>query len=225
MIHQFTHQFSKPRYWVDETEGSKAVLGRSESDKGQKLDYQCYRLGFRSVASSTNERSLIASIVPKSIFCGNSLLVSLRYLENNQISLNNSEMLFSAVVFNSFVIDYCLRQKVTTNLNMFYIYQLPIPRLTESDRYFNEIVQRAAKLICTTPEYDELAQEVGLGSHQQGVTDETERAKLRAELDGMIAHLYGLTQEEFAYILSTFPIVPEPVKEAALEAYTKRILL
>ncbi|WP_267901126.1 hypothetical protein [Dulcicalothrix desertica] len=26
-------------------------------------------------------------------------------------------------------------------------------------------------------------------------TDESERAKLRAELDGMIAHLYGLTEE------------------------------
>jgi hypothetical protein len=102
---------------------------------------------------------------------------------------------------------------------MFYVYQLPIPRLTESDRYFSDIVQRAAKLICTTPEFDELAQEVGLGSHANGVTDETERAKLRAELDGMIAHLYGLTAAEFEYILSTFPIVPEQVKQDALAAY------
>ncbi len=102
---------------------------------------------------------------------------------------------------------------------MFYVYQLPIPRLTEGDRYFNDIVQRAAKLICTTPEFDELAQEVGLVSHQQGVTDEVERAKLRVELDGMIAHLYGLTEEEFTYILSTFPIVPQSVKTATLEAY------
>jgi hypothetical protein len=46
-----------------------------------------------------------------------------------------------------------------------------------------------------------------------------ERAKLRAELDGLIAHLYGLTEEEFAYILTTFPLVPEPVKVAAQNAY------
>lgn len=219
MIHQFTHQFAEPRYWVDEQEGRKALLRRNESDKGLTLDYQCYRLGFRSVASSTNERSLISSIVPKSVFCGNSLLVSLRYSQEKQLSLNNPELLFTAAVFNSFVIDYCLRQKVTTNLNMFFVYQLPIPRLTEGDRYFNDIVQRAAKLICNTPEFDELAQEVGLGSHEQGITDETERAKLRAELDGMIAHLYGLTEEELAYILTTFPIISETVKQAALEAY------
>jgi hypothetical protein len=35
----------------------------------------------------------------------------------------------------------------------------------------------------------------------------------------MIAHLYGLIEKEFAYILIRFPLVPESVKEAALEAY------
>jgi Alw26I/Eco31I/Esp3I family type II restriction m6 adenine DNA methyltransferase len=219
MIHQFTHKFAKPKYWVDEQEGRQAVLGRNGKDEGQDLDYQCYRIGFRSVASSTNERSLISSIVPKSLFCGNSLLVSLISSEDDRVNINNSELLFSNAILNSFVIDYCLRQKVTTNLNMFFVYQLPVPRLTQKDKYFSEICDRAAKLICTTPEFDELAQEVGLGSHTNGVTDEAERAKLRAELDGIIAHLYGLTEEEFAYILTTFPIVKEQVKQDALAAY------
>jgi hypothetical protein len=44
-------------------------------------------------------------------------------------------------------------------------------------------------------------------------------ARLRAELDGLIAHLYGLTEVEFAHILGTFPLVAEPVKIAALNAY------
>jgi hypothetical protein len=46
-----------------------------------------------------------------------------------------------------------------------------------------------------------------------------ERARLRAELDGLIAHLYGLTEAEFAHILGAFPLVAEPVKIAALNAY------
>ena len=49
--------------------------------------------------------------------------------------------------------------------------------------------------------------------------EEYERNKLRAELDGIIAHIYGLTEEEFAYILSTFPIVSQPQKVAAHNAY------
>lgn len=219
MIHQFTHKFAEPRYWINESEGRKAVLGKNGVDHGQILDYQRYRLGFRSVASSTNERALISSIIPSSIFCGNSLLVSMIYFDSKKISLSNLELLFGVAIFNSFVIDFLLRQKVSQNLNMFYVYQLPVPRLTEKDAYFQEIVERAAKLICTTPEYDELAREVGLGSHENGVTEEIARGKIRAELDGIVAHLYGLTEAEFSHILSTFPIVAETVKVAALNAY------
>jgi hypothetical protein len=46
-----------------------------------------------------------------------------------------------------------------------------------------------------------------------------ERAALRAELDGIVAHLYGLSEAEFSYVLSTFPLVPDPVKVAAQNAY------
>ncbi|MFZ3140425.1 hypothetical protein [Polaromonas sp.] len=49
-------------------------------------------------------------------------------------------------------------------------------------------------------------------------TDPTERARLRAELDGLAAHLYGLTEAEFAHILATFPLVAQPVKVAAHHA-------
>jgi hypothetical protein len=94
-----------------------------------------------------------------------------------------------------------------------------MPRLSERDAAFAPIVSRAARLICTTPEFDGLAKEVGLKSHRQGVTDAAERARLRAELDGLIAQLYGLTESEFAHVLSTFPLVGAPVKIAAQNAY------
>ena len=41
----------------------------------------------------------------------------------------------------------------------------------------------------------------------------------RAELDGVVAHLYGLTEDEFSHIPGAFPLVDESVKVAALEAY------
>ncbi|MEH2121037.1 Eco57I restriction-modification methylase domain-containing protein [Nostoc sp.] len=212
MIHQFTHLYAEPRYWVDEQEARKALLGKKKNDNGQLLDYQSYRFSYRAIGRSTDARTLIGTVLPQNVFSGNSLNIASPTQENKST-------VFIGAVLNSFCVDFALRQQVSANINMFYIYQLPVPRLTKNDRNFNDIVQRAAKLICTTPEFDELAQEVGLGSHQQGVTDETERAKLRAELDGMVAHLYGLTEDEFSYILTTFPIVNAIVKEAALEAY------
>ena len=45
------------------------------------------------------------------------------------------------------------------------------------------------------------------------------RAKLRAEIDAQVAHLDALTEPEFTHILGTFPLVPEPVKVAALAAF------
>ncbi|MEH2387442.1 MAG: DNA methyltransferase [Nostoc sp.] len=217
MIHQFNHQFDNPRYWIVEKEGRLALLGRKE-DRSQKLDYQDYRLGFRKIASSTNARTMISTIIPAN-FHSESFQSVRTYDNEDKRQISYDVMFYLCGVWNSFILDYLLRLRVTANVNFFYVYQLPIPRLTKNDRYFNDIVQRAAKLICTTPEFDELAQEVGLVSHQQGVTDETERAKLRAELDGMVAHLYGLTEDEFSYILTTFPIVSATVKEAALSAY------
>jgi len=215
MIWQFDHRLAPPRYWVDEKAGRRALLGR-EKDTGQKLDYQAYRLGFRDVAANTNERSAIATIVPKSHFVGNTLPVHVPLVDG---APNEVELLGLSAAFNSFVFDWMIRQKITNHLNMFYVSQMPCPRLTAADAAFGPIVERAARLICTTPEFDALAREVGLRSHKQGAADPAERARLRAELDGLVAHLYGLTEDEFAYILTTFPLVAEDVKQAAREAY------
>jgi len=102
---------------------------------------------------------------------------------------------------------------------MFYIYQMPVPRLADNDAQFAPIVERAAKLICTTPEFDDLAREVGLRGHEDGATDPAERARLRAELDALVARLYGLTEDEFAHILATFPLVADKVKADTLAAF------
>jgi hypothetical protein len=210
MIHQYAHQFAEPRYWLREKDGRAALIG-SHTDTGKVLPYQDYRLGFRDIARSTDARTMIAAILPRAVFAGNTL--------NLVESPEHTTTLFLSAVMNSFAADYILRLKVTAHCNMFYIYQLPVPRLTRKDAAFAPIVERAARLICTTPEFDDLAKEVGLGSHRNGVKDPAKRARIRAELDGLVAHLYGLTEDEFAYILTTFPLVDQSVKDAALQAY------
>ena len=212
MIWQFEHGYTTPKYWINEAAGRARVLGKSRVDKGQTLDYERYRFTHRRQASSTNERTFVATVLPMHVFASDSQHVT---LEPTQLT----SLLTLTAVVNSFVCDWMTRQKVTTNLNMFYVYQLPVPRLDQGDPFFDSIVRRAAQLICTAPEFDDLAAEVGLGSHHNGVTDSAGRAKLRAELDGIIAHIYGLTEGEFAYVLSTFPLVSEPVKVAALNAW------
>ncbi|MGL4501660.1 MAG: Eco57I restriction-modification methylase domain-containing protein, partial [Planktothrix sp.] len=73
MIHQFTHLYAEPRYWVDEEEGREALLGKKGTDNGQELDYECYRFAYRAIARSTDSRTLIGTVLPSKVFCGNSL--------------------------------------------------------------------------------------------------------------------------------------------------------
>jgi len=229
MIWHFNHNYSNPRYWINEKSLREEFLEkrikriRMQGEvNGLKNDYETYRLAIRKIASNTNERTLITAIIPPFSFAGNSLTVNFPFHHNeryNNLRINELELIVLSSFFNSFVVDYFLRSKITTNLNSFYLYQLPIPHLTKKDSAFTPIVTRAAKLICTTPEFDDLAKEVGLKSHKNGITNPEQRAKLRAELDGMIAHLYGLTCDEFKHILKTFPLVKEEVKQATLEAY------
>ena len=217
MIWQFEHRYAESRYWVDEREGRKVILGRTP-DSGQPLDYQAYRIGFRDIAANTNERTMVASLIPPA-FHGNKLPTARIFDAPGKRLIDDATQLFLCAIWNSFVIDWMLRQKVSTTLNFFYIYQLPVPRLIAGNPAYSPIVSRAARLVCTTPEFGDLAKEADFGDHTAGATDPAERARLRAELDGLVAHLYGVTEEEFAHILSTFPLVPDPVKLAARNAY------
>jgi len=214
MFNQFCLTEEHSGYWIDEKDGRSVLLGR-ERDVGQVMDYQGYRWVHRRISTNTNTRTLISTITPKNVFTE----VNSTTIKVLKTGISNAQMLFLCAVANSFALDWYLRMKVSTTLNMFYIYQLPVPRLTASDPQFEPIVSRAARLICATPEYDDLGKEVGLRGHEDGATDFAERARLRAEVDGLIAHLYGLTEEEFAYIFTTFPVVPDPVKVAAQNAY------
>ena len=64
MIHQFMHDFSKNLVTGYEKKmDEKLFLGRSD-DKGQLLDYQDYRLGFRKIARNTDERTMIRTVIP-----------------------------------------------------------------------------------------------------------------------------------------------------------------
>jgi|GEM_PF-5160949 len=86
-------------------------------------------------------------------------------IKNNKIDVNflylsNKERLFLCAVMNSFIVDGWLRRSITSHVSFFFVYNTPVPRLQEGDKWFAEIVERAAKLICTTPEFDDLLEEV-----------------------------------------------------------------
>jgi hypothetical protein len=218
-IHQFTHVFStEHRFWATEKNYQK-YLGVFPLPE-DLLDYRVYRLGFRKIARNTDERTMIATVIPPS-FVTESFQTLKVVDEDGRLFVSYADQLYLGAVFNSFVFDALIRLKVTANMNFYFVYGTQVPDIPPSDMRFKSISKRAARLICTTPEFDDLAKAVGLKSHKEGATDPAERARLRAELDGLVAHLYGLSEEEFTHILGTFPLVADAVKVDAHNAYRR----
>ncbi len=225
MIHQYDAFYAPPQYWISE----EKVAGLSEA---QRQQLRTYRVVHRRIARATDERTVISAIVPPNSACENNATTVLVSGDAQEAT-----KLYVCGLLNSFVLDYLIRYKVATTLNMFYMESLPVPRLTPGDPYFDAIVPRAARLTCTRPEFADLWREV-MGSEyphppapspilregesspllaQRGgdlgvgigapATDPAERQRLRDEIDALVAHLYGLSRDEFDHILGTFPLV------------------
>lgn len=206
MFEQFNSNAGKPQHWITLEELRKTRFYASG-------DWAHYRLAIRHNAKARDGRTLISSILPCNSVASHSVLVNVKDI------LPPGQALYLVGMLNSFVLDFLIRWQVTSNVTLSAIHQLPVPCLKVGATLFRLVAERSARLICTAPEFDDLACEIGLKGHTDGVTNLFERSQLRAELDGLIAHLYGLTESEFVRILSTFPLIAEPIKVAAQNAY------
>ena len=212
-IHQFQHNWAPPKYYIPKELGRKLLL-KTKQDINQNLDYQNYRLVYRGIASCYNQRTLIATIIPKNVICQNTLPI----LNTNA---TNSDNLVILAILNSFVVDYYLRLSVITTINYPYVYHLPVPRITESHPDYKFLMISAAKLVCTDELYESLWNEVmdSEWTPNSGITDPNERTQIRSQIDAKIAHIYNLTETEFKHIIDTFTIVPQDHKNLSLEYF------
>lgn len=173
-----------------------------------------YRLALRTIARSTDTRTLTATILPPGILCDSTVMV-----ETSEF-LHPMVRFYLVALFNSFTLDYLTRQRMAGPYIPFSaLMTLPIPQDLAAGSWVRALALRAARLICTTPAFADAARSVGLRDHQDGVSEPAERARLQAEIDGLVAHLYRLTEQEFTHVLSTFPLVPAPHTTAARNAY------
>ena len=205
-----------PQFWVLQSEISFPTAS--------------FLLGFKDVTAPTNMRSMIAALIPGS-GVGNTLpIVSIdgRAAADAALLLAN----FDAVPF-----DYVARQKIQgQHLNWFIVEQLPVvpPETYESVRFglrtAGEIVREAVlELTYTAHDMAPFAHDMG---HVDAAGDllppfvweEERRLFLRAKLDAVFFHLYGVTgRDDVRYVYSTFPIV-EREETAAYGSYRSREL-
>jgi hypothetical protein len=146
------------------------------------------RLAYRDVASPTNRLTLIAALLPAGCVSTHTL-----FCLRTALPLADQHLLCG--FFNSYVVNFLVRLRVSTHVTTAIVERLPIPRRREAPA--------AARQIAA------LARLLGRRS------DPTLSARLQAS----VARLYQLTWEEFEYVVSGFPLVPAAERRAALECF------
>ncbi|MBS0436169.1 MAG: N-6 DNA methylase [Proteobacteria bacterium] len=162
------------------------------------LEESCpnWLMGWRDIARTTDERTLIASLLP-TVGVGNKipLIVLPRTVKSR---------LAAALVANlsALTLDYVARQKIGgSTLNYFYVKQLPVLSPAQyGDADLDFIVPRVLELSYTAHDMSPWAKALGYDGPPFGF-DAPRRAILRGELDAYFARLYGLTRDELLYIL------------------------
>jgi hypothetical protein len=204
-----------PRYWVRETE----VAAR--------LPERCpWLLGFRDIARATDERTVIASVVPRA-GVGHTLPSLLSKTPPGRQALLGG-------CLSSIVLDFVARQKVGgTHLTFFVVEQFPIltPATFDAATPWDSTLTVAQWMVPRVLELTYMASDLAGFAHDLGYEgppfawDTDRRVTLRAELDAAFFQMYGVERADIEYMLETFPIVRRNDEKLYGEYRTKRLVL
>ena len=150
--------------------------------------YERSRLAYRDVASPTNRLTLIAAILPAAC-------VSTHTVFCLRTPVSRLEQDFLCGLFNSFILNYFVRLRVTTHVTTAIVERLPVPPRHDRPRALREIAALARVLRLRTD------------------------AAAYASLHAKVAALYQLSEAEFEYILTTFPLIPQETRARALRVF------
>ena len=247
MIHQFDHRFGSyaiqseaqanqgklpeldhaahadpgrttlPRYWVHEDEVSAKLNDTWDRD---------WMLGWRNIARASDMRTVIACMIPRAAV-------------NHSFQLmmpSASAQVVAGLYANllSIPFDYCARQKVGgVNFPYFTMRQLPALRpeayamaapWAASIRIRDWLLPRVLELTYAAWNLKAFAEDCD-DDGPPFVWDPHRRFQLRCELDAALFHLYGVSRDDTAYILDTFPVLERSEEHEHGEYRTKRVVL
>lgn len=193
--------FIEPQYWVGHEDANEQLSRRAGKCRTGLL-------GFRRVARDTDERTCIAAIIPWGPASYGWILSS---------GPNALGLTLLCGIYNSFAFDYLLRSSLSQpSIPQGTFEQVPtiVPTVFEetcpwdnSQPFLRDwIIPRVLELTYTAWDLEPFAKDIGYNTPPFR-WDPERRFLLRAELDAAFFHLYGLSLDDSAYILDTFPIV------------------
>ena len=242
---QNPNSYIMPYYWVkSKLVEDKLVKTNSAGEVIWKWQQKSLLI-FKDVGRAGVARTFIITRVPNAFGVGNT--ASLIFAERGCVPSCVLQGIMSSIVF-----DYVAKQKAGGNhMSKFIVNQLPVlapEQIPETMQW--EIAKRVAQLCYFNHDLDGWAEEMWgemneaqraelpqLGRKQPFIYNHNRRAVLQAELDAIIAHLYGLTTDELRYILDpedvcghgcineTFRVLKDNETRQYGEYRTKRLVL
>lgn len=176
------------------------------------------RILFRDITNRTNSRTCIACLVPPRVFAINTA-PSVIFPEGDE-----RDQAYLLGVMCSLPFDWIARRRVESHLSYFILNSLVVPR--PSDRHrdprWRRAVDLAARLGAVDERYAAFAEACGVA---YGPIAPSEKFAKVAELDAVIAHLYGVGRSELDMMFDDFPAteagVPPSRRAAVLEQFDR----
>ena len=229
MVHHFNHRFNSVEVNEGNVSNPYVNLGTSAEQYANPRFYATpqywisadfvrpkfpeappFAIGFRLITSATNERTLISSVVPWAGY-GNSLPILVCNSDDAAEVFTDCAPLWAAN-FSSFAMDFVAKRKLQgTNMNWYILQQLPVITRAAYDRQFGDrtaaalVRDHTLRLCYTAYDLQPFAQAQGYEG-EPFPWDAEQRRHLRARLDALYFILYGISREDAAYVLDSFPI-------------------
>ncbi|MBI4602221.1 MAG: hypothetical protein HY721_09695 [Planctomycetes bacterium] len=197
-FHQFDDRWGdRPRYLVHLTALADKPAWREAA--------RYYRLAFRNIARSTDERTAIFSLHPPGVAAGEKG-PSERLPARRPVS----RALMLEAVGNTFGFDYCLRARVAATVNLFILNACPVPPLSPAAEAF--LAHAALRLTANHSGYAPLWRSELSGHWREPsppgtwpvIPGDGARWQLRAAIDTAVAQAYGLDRAQYAHVLASF---------------------
>ena len=169
------------------------------------------RAGFCDITGQTNERSMMPTLVPRGVVCGNK--VPTVEFPNDR---SEDRILLWLSIVNSIPFDWMMRRVVTTTVNYFVLLSIKLPPLEITTLPAQRLIQIARRLALLD---------------SNGATDfenAWEMARLRAEADILVANAYGCSEDDLLIMLNDFPLLDRgqsPLPGEARSTITRDLLL
>lgn len=173
-----------------DTRRARCSLGALEASRRLGGRHQRARLAYRDVASATNRVTLIAAILPAASVSTHTVLCL-------KTPLAVRAQWYLCGMFNSLVVNYLVRMRVSTHVTTAIVERLPVPREDQAGGAFGEIAAMARIL--------------GRGHH----------VGPSARLNATVARLYQLGNDELAHVLGTFPLIDAGERAEVMRRYER----